>query len=140
MARSSRAFVQQPAWQRQLLVWLLLALVLAPALGRVHRVVHLWPSAPTVLAPALAAPDREAALPTRGGASWLHDLFAGHGPHECPLLDQLNPLLAGPPSLPTLPSAPPAEARRPAPPALGIAQAPRLGFLARAPPAFLSLA
>lgn len=87
------------AW---LLAW---AMVLAPLLGQMHRVVHLGNlagQASHVQQPAVqpAAAQPYAAQPA---SDWVHALFDGHGPAGCQLLDQHHHELAGPPSLAPLP-------------------------------------
>lgn len=74
--------------RRLALGWLVLALVLAPALGRMHQVVH---------APGLPAFDGHAHGQEHGAsalADALHALFAGHAHADCQVLDQQT--LAGP--------------------------------------------
>lgn len=70
-----------PVRQRLALAWLLLALVLAPVLGRMHQVLHL-PGAGNVQALAHQHGAGQQALDT------LHALFAGHGDAGCQVLDQ----------------------------------------------------
>ena len=62
--------------RRLALAWLVLALALAPALGQMHRVLHL-PGALGLAQP--AAHDHG-----------LGALFGGHSPADCQLLDQLH--------------------------------------------------
>lgn len=99
---------------RQLLWWLVLAMLLAPALGRVHQLLHppAWLAQPAPghvhahvgaavqAAPGDGAPDR-----------WLLALFAGHSHSDCQLHDQLNawasPTAAGELLPAALPQAPP---------------------------------
>lgn len=101
---------------------LALALVLAPALGQMHRTLHGDGHGPGV--------DRASAA----GAPWSWTaLFAGHHASDCQLLDSLG-LSDAPPSTPLavahpLPSAQP-MARTPAP--LGVRRV--APFQARAPP------
>lgn len=71
---------------RLLACWLMLALVLSPALGLVHQVVHTPGLAPHVVQPAggdIAQPAAKQALDA------IHALFAGHSKAECVLLDQM---------------------------------------------------
>ncbi|WCM91151.1 hypothetical protein M5C99_11990 [Acidovorax sp. NCPPB 2350] len=124
-----------PAARRQrrtrtlaLWMWLAMALVLAPALGRVHQVVH----GPT--AGAAQAVDRAGG---HGGhahpAGVLEALFTGHAGSDCHLLDQS---LFGD-ALPPAPLPAPAPGAVPVPPSLpatGIGARPSRTFLARAPP------
>ncbi len=100
-------------------LWLVLALALAPALGRMHRVLHL----PAALGVSAAAAHSHG----------LGALFAGHSPADCQLLDQLAqggapvaewPALAAAPT----PACPPAPAAQPLLPRAA------LPFHARAPP------
>jgi hypothetical protein len=102
--------------------WLVLALVIAPALGRMHLVLH-----------------GAGSLQTLAGNAGPHahgvvgNLFAGHTPAECQLLDQLNhggaataePARALAAPVPACPAAP--HAQPPLPRALA-------AFQARAPP------
>ncbi|MCD2511871.1 hypothetical protein [Comamonas endophytica] len=88
----------RPHRARLLLCWLALAMLLAPALGRIHQVVHpaKWQGAGmhvhAVAAAAIQAdPGRDLA------GHWLLALFSGHGHSDCQLHDQLN-AWAGPPS------------------------------------------
>ena len=99
--------------------WLALALALAPALGRMHRALHL--------------PAELGTSAHQAHAHGLAALFAGHSPADCQLLDQLTqggapaaewpPLAAAP--APACPPAPAAQPLRPCAP---------LPFQARAPP------
>lgn len=137
---------------RWLMGLLALTMVLGPMLGQMHRAVHLG-SAPggkvyavhSHAAPALSAASAEAAgdcLVDRSSCasdlSWVHALFAGHGPAECQLLDQANHGYAGPVAVLAF-SAPPPDSFIPRP----FAPAPRAVFIAaplaaRAPPLSLS--
>lgn len=145
------------AWLVWALAW---AMLLAPVLGQMHRAAH----AASEGRPHLAAPQGlagqaihhtqqysgldERAAPDTGlfasahasHLSWVHALFAGHGPADCQLLDQLHHALAGPPAALKLPQALPAAiAALPAalpPRAIPIAA----HFDARAPPALLAQA
>lgn len=139
----------RPARSRALALWLWLALAaamaLAPALGRMHELVH-GPAAQGMGAVALpsAGPadavrpgiDRAALRPSphAHAAGMLDALFAGHAGSDCTLLDHS---LFGAALLPALlPGAAPAAA--PAPrevPATGIGARPPRTRLARAPPA-----
>ncbi|AVS76405.1 hypothetical protein SAMN04489708_1076 [Paracidovorax cattleyae] len=116
-------------------MWLAVALVLAPALGRVHQVVH-GPVAAMALqgaGAAVAGGARLAPLSHGHDAGLLEALFSHHADSDCHLLDQS---LFGAVLLPALlPAAMPAEA--PAPdglPAPGVGARPQRAFLARAPP------
>ncbi len=117
--RTPPQLLRQPWALRLGAWWLVLALALAPALGRVHRVLHL-PSALGVSAATVHAHG-------------LGALFAGHGPADCQLLDQLTQGGAPAAEWPAL-----AAAATPAcPPAQSVqALLPRaaLPFQARAPP------
>lgn len=108
--------------------WLLLALVLAPALGRVHQIVHgLGTGGAQRGVLHAGAPGCSQTLDT------LHALFAGHGSADCQVLDQLT--LGGPAPAPLLALA--QTAPQPAPAfAFAAAPLPRRAapFQARAPP------
>ena len=84
----------------RLLVWLLAwALLLAPVLGQMHRALHAaGEGAPPAVATASAGLPSVSQAPAHVHASWLHDLFGGHSPAQCQLLDQLHHGLAGPPT------------------------------------------
>lgn len=71
---------------RQLLWWLVLAMLLAPALGRVHQILHppAWQGVPAVGHSHAHAPAGE------DPGAWLLALFAGHSHSDCQLHDQLN--------------------------------------------------
>lgn len=87
---------------RLLLCWLALAMLLAPALGRIHQVVHPAVGQGAVFhvhaAPASAS---QADADPHAPGHWLLALFFGHGHSDCQLHDQLNawagPPIAGPP-------------------------------------------
>lgn len=116
---------------RLALAWLLLALVFAPLLGRMHQVLHVPGSA------AVAAPLQHEAAPVAGigqqALDTLHALFAGHGHADCQVLDQQTLVGAAAGQAPVLaqaaPQLPPAARPVPAP---GVRKAP--AFQARAPP------
>ncbi len=99
---------------------LALAMVLSPALGQMHRAVHAgathnaahgqhWGHAAATTAlltqatVVRSAADCVSSSSDRSGCasdlSWVHALFAGHGPAECQLLDQANHGYAGPPAV-----------------------------------------
>ncbi|RKJ94121.1 hypothetical protein [Alicycliphilus denitrificans] len=114
-----------PLLRRRLaLAWLLLALVLAPTLGRMHQVLHL---------PGGAAPQAHAHGAERQAFDALHALFAGHGNADCQVLDQQTLVGAALGQAPALlqaqPQLPPVGAPAPAPGTGGAAP-----FHARAPP------
>ena len=137
---------------RWLMGLLALAMVLGPTLGQMHRAVHLG-SAPggkiyavhSHAAPALSAASAEVVgncpadrSSCASDLSWVHALFAGHGPAECQLLDQANHGYAGSVAVLAF-SAPPPDSFIPRP----FAPAPRAVFIAaplaaRAPPLSLS--
>ncbi|WP_042428931.1 hypothetical protein [Comamonas granuli] len=102
------------------LAWLLLALVLAPALGQMHRALHL----PGALGQAVHAADGH------GVAA----LFGGHSPADCQLLDQLSHGGATVAEY-AMPLAAPGGQRVALPAALPLRAAAPLPFQARAPPA-----
>lgn len=111
---------RRPSPSRRSLLWALaLALVLAPALVGMHRMLHL-PVAVSTAAPQVAAKG-------------LSALFLGHDAAECQLLDQL--IHGGAPAAAWVP---PLTHAAPACPPAPAAQTPRaqaaLPFLARAPP------
>jgi len=116
---------------RQRLAWgvLLLALVLGPALGRVHQIVHGAGSG------SQATTSHAAAQGTaRQALDVLHALFAGHGHADCQALDQQS-TLGGAWQAPALALSQAAPQAVPA----GVAPTPRAGrrpspFHARAPP------
>lgn len=138
-------------WNMRWLMGLLaLAMLLGPTLGQMHRAVHagiassskayvahshLVQAAKVVLGEAVLASDcRVDSRNCTADLSWVHALFAGHGPAECQLLDQANHGYAGPPALLAFAAPAPALAL-PAP----FAPVPRSIFLAapfaaRAPP------
>jgi hypothetical protein len=79
-----------PALPQQLrrhlaLAWLLLALVLAPTLGRMHQIVHGVPAFAAGHAHAAGEGTAHQALDT------LHALFAGHSSADCQVLDRRRP-------------------------------------------------
>ncbi|MBX9831633.1 MAG: hypothetical protein K2X78_01125 [Burkholderiaceae bacterium] len=82
------------------LVWLLLALVVVPTLGRLHQVMHAPALQVHALSPAAAfadagAPTAQTNDPTAGhnhpahAHNLLDGLLANHAPVDCLLLDQL---------------------------------------------------
>ncbi len=110
----------RPSPSRRLVLWTLaLALVLAPVLVGMHRMLHL-PTAVSTAAPQVVAKG-------------LSALFLGHDAAECQLLDQL--IHGGAPATAWIP---PLTHAVPACPSEPAAQTPRahaaLPFLARAPP------
>lgn len=127
--------------QRRFAFWwlaLALALVLAPALGRVHQVLH----APLALGTASAGQaatvvrGAQAAQGTRQVVDVPHGLFASHVGVDCLLLDQqlLGGALLAAAHAALLVHAPPNA--RPTPPTTARVGARRLWApLARAPPA-----
>ena len=116
-------------WAHLALVWLVLALVAAPTLGRLHQVLH-GDALDRVQAHAHATDT--ASADHRHGQ--LAQLVAGHAPTDCLLLDQLalgDALHSAPLALP---EAAPTQAQ-PCLPA-GRATLPHTAlFLARGPPA-----
>ncbi len=89
----------------RLLWWLVLAMLLAPALGRIHQVLHppAWQGQSTVgLVHAHAHSQTGAAVPAGARQAdadpWLLALFVGHSHSDCQLHDQLN-AWASPPML-----------------------------------------
>ena len=117
---ASPFLLSRPRLARRLaLAWLVLALVLAPALGQMHRVLHL----PVALG--LAQPA--------GHDHGLGALFGGHSPADCQLLDQLHHGGAAVAES-SLPLAPPDGQQVASPAAQPLRAAPPLPFQARAPP------
>lgn len=122
----------QPLRHRLVLAWLLLALVLAPLLGRMHQVLHaVGGNTATAHLPHEAVP-----LPVVGQQALdaLHALFAGHGNADCQVLDQQTLVGAAAGLAPTLvqacPQLPPARMPASTP---GAREA--KAFHARGPPA-----
>lgn len=118
--RMQRLLAPWMAW------WLALAVVLAPALGRMHEVLH---------APLL--PERHAPQAVPHAHQHAHGVAAWFGEHtqaQCLVLDQLGHGAASPASLvlasQSLPAPPPAWTST-----AHLLPAPRTVFLARAPPA-----
>lgn len=122
-------------WAHLALVWLVLALVAAPTMGRLHQVVH-GGALDRVHAHAYKHPHAHTTDTASAGHSHglIAQLVAGHAPADCLLLDQLalgDALHSAPLALP---EAAPARAQ-PFPPA-GRATLPHTAlFLARGPPA-----
>ena len=127
------------------LAWLLLALVIAPTLGRLHQVVHA-PALEHMHAghahglPAALWTAAEGAAPHASGNSHDHGhvlehlLWAQHAPEDCLLLDQLALGDALCSATQALPAAVPAQA--PLPQHAGRSAAPHVAlFQARGPPA-----
>lgn len=151
--RFARGQRPRTAWRALALGWLLAALLVAPSLGLLHRVVHgAWvPAAPAGLA-LDATGAAEAAVPTaaRGcdlrrhpqalaAPGWLDRLFGVHDhAGECRLFDQASSSLGAPvaalvvAALPLPPLPPHASAAAPA------RGAPLRAYHARAPPAALA--
>ena len=116
-------------WAHLALVWLVLALVAAPSLGRLHQVVH--GDALDRVQGHIHITDTASA---EHGHGLLAQLVAGHAPTDCLLLDQLalgDALHSAPLALP---EAAPAQAQPH--PLAGRATLPHTAlFLARGPPA-----
>lgn len=124
----------RPMRARLALWWLAACLVLGPALGRMHQVLH-GPLAMRAAAALQHVPGQEAQ--PGHGHSGMQALFHGHASADCELLDQL--LFGGallPPALlvAALAAAPLAAI---APPS-GIDARRQRSFLARAPPPLAS--
>lgn len=127
--------------QRFAFWWLALALVLAPALGRMHQVVHAPLALGTALAGTAATATRladAARVAVQGSEQAVdvpHGLFASHAVADCLLLDQQllgGTLLATPHAAPQIHALPHAL---PALPATARVGKRRLwASLARAPP------
>lgn len=94
---------------RALLWWLVLAMLLAPALGRIHQVLH---------PPAWNQTQWQPGVAVQGDAGagravpWLLALFSGHGHGDCQLHDQLNAWASPPAAGPSLPAALPQQPPR----------------------------
>lgn len=133
---SHNTFVTLPTALRRVAVWaLLLALVLSPALGRWHQVLHATP-APAVVAlhDDDVAGGSVHAIPAAHAPSLLAALFSGHAPIDCLLLDQMALGTALPCSAPVLPAAAPAVApSAPVPERMAVRHVAL--FQARGPPA-----
>jgi hypothetical protein len=109
------------------LLWLLLALVWVPSMGRWHQVAHAQP-----LAQAHAG-HGAAMAPAVATSAFLPPVLADHSLADCLLLDQLALADAAPSAPPAM--APTAPAVAPAPlPAPGVAQRHVALFHARGPP------
>ena len=97
---------------RAWLAWLLVALVLAPALGLVHGVVHTHrehaPHGPVQTTRAAQADAHQA-------ASWIEQLLPAHGNGDCRLYDQLAHADMAPGLAVLLPAVPVARLAVPAP-------------------------
>lgn len=119
--------------------WLAMCLVLVPALGHMHQMLHGPAFRAAVGATALPGPDDAglASLPSEGSLDHAHGtvarLFGGHSGKSCDLLD---PLLFGAFLLPA-PLLLPAQGFAPQPEARSFQSAgikTQRAFLARAPP------
>lgn len=108
------------------LLWLLLALVWVPSMGRWHQVAHAQPLAQ-------AHAGHAAVAPAVATSAFLPPVLADHSLADCLLLDQLALADAAPSAPPAM--APTAPAVAPAPlPAPGVAQRHVALFHARGPP------
>lgn len=134
---AARAGVRGGLDRYGLVLWLVLALVLGPMLGQMHRVVHTTGlhAVQASIAGLANADGCKAASADCTQHPWVHALFGGHGPAECQLLDQLNHSYAGPPAVASFEPVAPEGAL----PLLYAQAAPRpvpaAFFDARAPPA-----
>ena len=142
MIRAARSLPQRRAW----IALLVLGLVLAQALGLVHRIVHVPAVLSGAAAPAASTEGRSGGDPsmhvksasstssTTSTWSWATLLF-GHasGDRACHLYDQLTHGDALQPAVPLVASAPPESGCAPADLAPHLA-AQATGFLARGPP------
>ncbi|MBS0468480.1 MAG: hypothetical protein JSS31_03650 [Proteobacteria bacterium] len=121
----------QPLRHRLALAWLLLALVLAPLLGRMHQVLHVPVSGPAL--PHLQHGAAPVSTVAQQALDALHALFAGHGNADCQVLDHQTLVGAAAGQAPVLgqaaPQLPPA-----ARPAATIGAREAVPFQARAPP------
>lgn len=75
-------------WAQLALAWLVLALVAAPSLGRLHQVVH-GDALDRVQASAHAHRHTKATAGAEHSHGLIAQLVAGHAPADCLLLDQL---------------------------------------------------
>ena len=112
---------------RLALGWLLLALLLGPALGRMHQIVH------GLGGGARPAPAHGADSQGLQALQALQALFAGHGSADCQVLDQHTVGGTAPVPLLALAHAPPHAAPVHFSAALPVARRPT-PFQARAPP------
>lgn len=124
----------QPTLRRRVgLAWLLLALLLAPMLGRMHQVLHVPGASQGALPAAHPAAGELAHDAGRHATDLLHALFAGHGTADCQVLDQSTQLGSG--SGPAGVAAQVLAQTAPAAPAASAPAARRFAaFRARAPP------
>lgn len=93
---------------QRLLWWLVLAMLLAPALGRIHQVLHApaWQGqAPLGQAHVHAEPALPGAAHAGSAVPWMLALFSGHGHADCQLHDQLNAWASPPAAGQALPAA-----------------------------------
>jgi hypothetical protein len=136
ISQDRQGTIHSARWQRLALSWLLLALVLVPALGRLHQVLHAKPLLAPVAGVVVAGDSAAARQPSALSAAHqsLTWLLAPHAPAECVLLDQLALGVALPTTMPLPPAVPPAhpvaETAQRSPPARPVAH-----FWARGPPA-----
>ena len=70
------------------LAWLLIALVMAPALGLVHGLVHTHPGRTLHGAPVALAQDTPQGA-AHAASTWIKRLLPAHGDGDCRLYDQL---------------------------------------------------
>ncbi|MBS0508368.1 MAG: hypothetical protein JSR53_13395 [Proteobacteria bacterium] len=77
------------------LAWLLLALLLAPMLGRMHQVLHAPTIGQTVQGDAHPRAQDDPGSAGQQALDMLHALFAGHSSADCQVLDQHTQLGAG---------------------------------------------
>jgi hypothetical protein len=99
-----------PRGRTWMVLWsLVVAMLLAPTLGRMHQAVHAHGPALALVAEHLAdantplatGPQVSEAAPHVATASsvpdWVHGLFSGHSTADCLSLDQAHHGMAGPP-------------------------------------------
>ena len=92
---------------RQLLWWLVLAMLLAPALGRIHQLLHppAWQAAVPGQVHVHAGAAAHAGTSHGAPGPWLLALFVGHSHSDCQLHDQLNAWASPPAAGEPLPAA-----------------------------------
>ncbi len=77
------------AWAHAWLAWLLMALVVAPALGLVHGVVHTHRGQAQHGPVQVVHSVQDAQVHAHQAVSWIQHLLPAHGDGDCRLYDQL---------------------------------------------------